>query len=179
MVSHIFKMPDKDTVNKVLLNNYGRDLSDRPWFRVVWSNDQLEKRRGTFNTFTECGIFVRTVTEVREVPKYPYIADRWILETLVPPSQINLIDLPEARQGSYEPIYVFEDSKGNALPLNVRVVELVADHVRMPKDHSGIRQRIESEFAHKDEDEINFHMDAAEVSTICNQLHQGEAIIRP
>lgn len=104
-----------ETINKQLVDEFGRDIStgDAIW-RVVWSEDQFEKRFGTYDDFTKSGIYIRTVTEVRLVPKYrQWIQKKYVLERLVivPTGTEEILT-----KTSYEPIYVFEDNKHNYLP---------------------------------------------------------------
>lgn len=113
-------MREVDYINKDL-EKYGRDLRGRPLFRVVWSDDQFEVRKGTFNDFTGSGILIRSETGVKRVPKYNYIKERWILERL----WFGRNDeLPESeREGSYENIYTFEARDGSYLPLDPKALE--------------------------------------------------------
>jgi hypothetical protein len=56
-----------ETINEQLRRAYGIDsISSRPIYRVVWANDELEKR---LMHFTDAGIQLLT-PEIREVPKY-------------------------------------------------------------------------------------------------------------
>jgi len=113
-------MREVDYINKDL-EKYGRDLRGRPLFRVVWSDDQYEIRKGIFEDYTEGGIFLREVNEARRVPKYSYIKERWILERLW--FGVN-VELPEAeREGSYENLYTFETKDGRYLPLDPKAIE--------------------------------------------------------
>jgi hypothetical protein len=73
-------------------------------FRLALSGDQREYRYGTYTDFTPGGIYLRTVTEVRETPKYPYKESYWVLEKLFP----NLMpDVIRGTNWSYEPLIVF------------------------------------------------------------------------
>ena len=110
------------------LRERGRSLDGRPIWRIVWSTSQREKRKGKFSDFYG-NIFLREVEQVREVPKYWYTPDRWILErlTYLPPnasihrevlSQTSSLDIfSPTVNGTYEPIYVFQDGLGNPLPV--------------------------------------------------------------
>lgn len=97
-----------EAINKSLQDLYGVDtVTGLPMFRIVWSEDQYEKRHGTFDDITPAGIFVRTVTEVRLVPKYKqYIHQKHILERLVVVPESNRKELADI-QVSYEPLVVF------------------------------------------------------------------------
>ena len=75
-------------------------------FRIVWSEDEIEKRAGRFEDYYG-PIFLRAWTGVKEVRKYgaAIYRERFILEKLV------FINNPEIwgdpKDGSYEPIWVF------------------------------------------------------------------------
>jgi hypothetical protein len=117
------------------LKERGRSLDGRPIWRISWSTDQREKRLGTFSDFYG-SIFLRQTREVREVPKYWYTPNRWILErlTFLPPNAaihkelIASYDLDITRpsqNGTYEPIYVFQDANGEPLPVTERAIDFV------------------------------------------------------
>jgi NACalpha-BTF3-like transcription factor len=101
-----------DRINDWLRRTYGifPGTDDACW-RVAWS-EQFEKRLGTFRDFTESGIFIREVTEVRECRKYSHIKDRYILERLTP-----IDENPElgGQKLSYECLWTFRDKFGFAL----------------------------------------------------------------
>jgi len=101
------------------LNPYGE-----PLYRLVWSDSQIERRWGTFNDFTPSGIFVRTFTGFRDVKKYPWIHERWLVERWCEPDLMiaNEIDIS---RGTYEPVFVYEDKNGNPLPLALFTVQFI------------------------------------------------------
>ncbi len=118
------------------LSDRGRSLDGRPIWRISWAPDQREKRLGTFSDFYG-SIFLRERTEVRDVPKYWYVGPRWVLErlTYLPPgssvhrelvSQSSPLDISSpVRSGTYEPVYVFQDAKGEALPVTEWALDAV------------------------------------------------------
>lgn len=68
---------DKDREHLDRINAYLKDYF--PHFRLEWSEDQLEKRLGTFTQYYP---IYSVVTEVREVKKYPMLGiPCYILET--------------------------------------------------------------------------------------------------
>ena len=92
-----------DYINKQLVDNFGVDTATgKPIFRVVWADDQLEKRR--VNTL-DSGVEL-LFPEIREVKKYPYMNGMYVLERLVLVPEVNEKDLPTQKQ-SYEPIWAF------------------------------------------------------------------------
>ena len=119
-----------DSINRQLIDSFGIDtISGQPIWRVVWSEEQFEKRLGTYDDFTSEGIFLRTVTEVREVPKYrQWIKKRYVLERLVIIPDVNLKELPSTKL-SYEPIWVFETQRGMYLPPRLDISKFIIDSV--------------------------------------------------
>lgn len=100
------------TINTNLRSLYGRDeVEDLPKYRMVFSSTQIEKRLGDFSDYYG-GIFLRTVREVREVPKYPGDKDRWILERFT----YNGSNPELMVKFSYEPVWIFR-GRGNTFVL--------------------------------------------------------------
>jgi hypothetical protein len=98
-----------ESINKKLVENYGTEFGDAPRFRVVFSEDQYEKR---WTDHTDEG-FELLYPEVRLLPKYKqYIKEKYILERLIP--VVGETDL--LTKTSYEPAWVFQDKHGNYLP---------------------------------------------------------------
>src|SRR5262245_59732691 len=108
---------DVDVINQLLIDNYGIDVvNGLPSWRVVWSEDQFGKRLGTYDDFTDGGIYLRTVTEVREVTKYrQWVTQKHVLERLVIVPDFNKDELPSVKI-SYELLFQFWDKNGNYLP---------------------------------------------------------------
>jgi len=98
-----------ESINKKLLDEFGTEFGDAPRFRIVFSEDQYEKR---FTDRTDEG-FELLQPEVRLLPKYKqYIREKYILERLIP--VVGETDL--ITKVSYEPAWVFQDKHGNYLP---------------------------------------------------------------
>jgi hypothetical protein len=99
-----------ESINGSLIDHYGRSIDDgRPNYRVVWSDDQVEKRRMTHNDRGEELI----MPEVRLVPKYKqWIRHRYVLERLIPVT--GETDLLE--KIVYEPVWTFQDKHQKYLP---------------------------------------------------------------
>jgi len=117
-------------INKRLIDHFGieTDSTDAIW-RVVWSEDQFEWRLGEYTDITPEGIYLRTVKEVRHVPKYrQWITRKYVLERLVIVPDTNNDDLPATKK-SYEPIWVFEDKNGNALPPKFEACKFIIDTI--------------------------------------------------
>lgn len=121
-------------LNKRLKSQYSTHSDNRPIWRIVWSEDQFERRFGTFEDSVD-GIFLRRVTEWREVRKYNYIHDKYILE--------ELVIVPEYQQSelgvklSYEPTYVYMDKNGNPLPPKWEITEFVINMKMTMRGHEN------------------------------------------
>lgn len=99
-----------ETINKRLTDHYGKFEDGRPNWRVVWSDDQYEKR---LVSHTDEGFELLTPI-VKTVPKYSYIEHKYVLERLIPIPFFHGQDLVD--KTSYEPVWTFEDNQGNPLP---------------------------------------------------------------
>jgi hypothetical protein len=113
-------MESLEVLNKRLIEHFGVDSEDgQPQFRIVWSNDQTEKR---LVAYTDSGVQLLH-PEIREVKKYNYIKNMYVLERYV------LVEEPELPgiKKSYEPIWVFRDVNHNSLPPNWEVSKIVID----------------------------------------------------
>lgn len=108
----------------------------RPLYRLVWSDNEFEHRKSTYRDYDENKTFIREVTEVRLVKKYPYIESRYIFEKWGPGNLTRSSEIPGSENGDYIPFYVFESGKGVALPVTRKVVEFLisVDHGRVNKD---------------------------------------------
>lgn len=111
-----------ESINEQLVRDYGREWNSAPRWRVVFSDDQYEKR---ITEFTDSGMQL-LIPEVRLLPKYKqYIQQRYILERLVPVGpQSDLVD-----KVSYEPAWVFMDKNGNYLPPFYEGCKLIVESV--------------------------------------------------
>lgn len=114
-------MEKLETINKRLLETYGRGARELPRYRVVWSTFQTERRHGTFIKETESGIYLGQETCEREVPKYPFWPDYWILECV----QHNLSNPELLSDTSYEPLWRFCDKQNVALPYDWEAITMI------------------------------------------------------
>lgn len=113
-----------ESLNRQLIDLFGLDtVTGRAIWRIVWSDDQTEKRRVHFLN----GIAL-PFPEVVSQKKYPYIKERYILEQLTIVPEINRYDLP-ADKLSYEALFTFEDDKRNYLPPTIGAAKFVIDTV--------------------------------------------------
>jgi len=99
-----------EEINKLLIEHYSRNIDDgRPNYRVVWSDDQFEKR---IVTHSKNGYeYINPVIDL--VPKYKqWIRHRYILERLV----VVLGETDLLEKVAYEPVWTFQDKYGRYLP---------------------------------------------------------------
>jgi hypothetical protein len=100
---------DIEYINNKLKLEFGSEADGRARFRVVFSDDEYEKR---WTEYTEEG-FLLAQPEVREFPKYKqWIHQKYILERLVPiPDNADLTE-----KVGYEPCWVFQTKNQEYLP---------------------------------------------------------------
>lgn len=166
------------TINDYL-RRWGKNDRGQPLVRLVWSDHQREVRFGEFNEFYG-SIFIRTVKGAKEVSKYSWVQERWVLECWIPPSLAYTPELPESTQGSYEPIYIFQDKFGNALEPNLRVVELICSAMfNQPPTKEEIRQGLAAHLEEKDKKEsydLEEEVGASMSSPVGSSISTGEAV---
>jgi len=129
---------DIHLINRRLRDLYGVDFLDQPMYRVIWSDDQLEKRFSTFRDYVPgTNILLREVTEVRECKKYSFLEPQYILEKLfrnIHNKEILDNDTYNPAVTTYEPLWCFGlESNGRAKPLIWRAVELIIVSALNPK----------------------------------------------
>src|SRR5271168_3570326 len=90
--------------NNWLRETYGRTTSGKARFRLIWSEDVTEFRKGSFNEFYG-QIYLRTIVGVRELKKYNYIHDRFIFEAWIDNDLSSNGEVPDAVNGDYIPVY--------------------------------------------------------------------------
>lgn len=163
-------------INKYL-KSCGSNPYREPIFRVVWSDDQFENRKGTFEEYYK-GIYLRTVIATEKRRKYSYISGRWIFEKWIPPERSYTEELPDTINGSYECIYVFQDKNRKPLPLDLEVCQFIVYALYKNNDKITEKNFIEQALLDKekklDEREKDIIDDASSLITM--QLHTGEAV---
>lgn len=129
-------------INKQLRSRYGISTdTNQPIFRIVWSDDQLENRKAKF---TAEGIELLT-PQIMEFQKYKIIGieGKWILE--------RLVVVPEYQQEeigvklSYEPIWVFQDKDGNALPPRLDAALLIVNTLYAALGKKSLRNYVDEQ----------------------------------
>jgi hypothetical protein len=129
---------DVPAINQRLVDVHGKDFLGQPNYRVVWTDNEIEKRFGYFEDYVPgTNILIRRVKEVREVKKYSYLEPQWILEKLFfnQHNQEILDNKTLAPQNcTYEPFWAFGHEKnGRAKRPIWRAIELLILCVNNPK----------------------------------------------
>lgn len=134
-------MESIETLNTRLRNFYGIDSNTaRPIFRIVWANDQTEKRL----VDTLDGGLQLLYPIVREVKKYPYLNNLHVLERLVVVPDVHVGELPTQKL-SYEPIWAYRDEKGNPLPPIWPATKIVVDTLYAALGKVSLAKYVEDE----------------------------------
>lgn len=170
-------------INDMLAREYGINTTDsRPIFRVVWANNEMEKR---LMRYTDSGVELLT-PEIREVPKYrQWAADRYILERLCYAEVLTKEDMELTVQNvRYEPLWSFVDNQLGYLPPNYAVAKLVIDAVLAAihqdgsfgakyKDNSGSPEEMQKRVAGLQEELFGNETETGDA------LAHGEAVVVP
>jgi len=116
-------MESIETLNERLSEHFGHDSdTNDPIFRIVWSEEQFEKR---LVSYTDSGIQL-LFPEVRKVKKYPYIRHLYVLERLVLVPEDDRNELAGLKK-SYEPIWTYCDGERNPVPPIWTATKFVVD----------------------------------------------------
>lgn len=134
-------MESLDTLNARLVDYYGIDSSTgRPIFRIVWANDETEKRlvdelRGGIQLMYPI---------VMEVEKYPYLKNLYVLERLVVIPEVNQAELPTAKL-SYEPLWAYRDENAHPMPPIWDATKFVIDTLYAALGKKSLAKYVDSE----------------------------------
>lgn len=147
-------------------------------YRIVFSDNEVENRKGEFNMYF-CSIFLKTEVGVREVKKYPYIKSRFIIEKFVPPPLSIIDELPDSIHGSWEPLYVFQDSYGNYLKPIMKVALLICNANQNPVGYWDRKKQFDEEEQKQEMRDYNSVADEYDVTPIEHALNVGEGVVVP
>ncbi len=129
-----------ERINQQLQDYFGIDTaSSRPMWRVVWSQDQREKRE---TMWSEDGSIALPYPVIMELPKYQHIKEKYILErlVLVPGHQQKEL---AGEKTSYECMWSFEDNKGQYLPPRFDMCKFVIDNIYAAEGKKSMRHYID------------------------------------
>lgn len=167
-------MEVKSDLVQFLNKRGGLNIFGKPLYKLVWSSSELELRHGTFSEFHD-DVFIREVKETRWTKKYWYIKDRWILERWIPAELCYSSELPDTRQGSYEPIYTFEDGDRLYLAPNIKILDFIITQAEKP--HHITKEELYNQLMDKEEKEVQDIMEAMDYrSDVGVALSLGEAV---
>lgn len=126
-------------LNQRLIDYFGLDTaSSNPMFRIVWADDQTEKRM--MDTLDNGIQLLHPV--VREVKKYSYLHNVHVLEQLVLVPDEQQKELAGVKV-SYEPLWVYVDAGGNPLPPKWEPTKLVIDTVHAATGKKSLRKYVD------------------------------------
>lgn len=130
-----------ETLNQRLEDFYGRDSdTGKPIFRIVWANAETEKR---MMDDTDTGVKL-LYPAIREVRKYPYLKDLYVLERLVVVPEMNLVELP-ATKLSYEPLWAFRDLNERFIYPSWDAAKFIVDTLYAALGKSSLKKYVEDE----------------------------------
>ena len=134
-------MESVEVLNQRLIDYFGLDTNTgQPMFRIVWADDQLEKR---LVQRTEAGIeFI--FPEIMEVKKYSYLPHMYVLEQLVIIPEVQKKEIP-GKNLSYEPLWAFKDKDNNPLPPIWTATKFVIDTLHAAMGKKSMRKYVDSE----------------------------------
>lgn len=133
-------METLETLNGRLVEYYGIDtVTGRPIFRIVWANDEVEKR-----LVDEVAGIQLLCPEVREVKKYPYLKDLYVLERLVLVPDINQKELPTSKL-SYEPVWAYRNEAGMPMPPIWVATQFVVDTLYAALGKKSLAKYVDTE----------------------------------
>ncbi len=137
-----------EKINQQLIDLFGIDtITGREIFRVVWSEDQFEKR---LTNYSDSGLTLLH-PEVRLLPKYrQWIQNKYVLERLCIVPEINQNEIPTDKL-SYEPIWVFETKSSEALPPTVWACKFVIDCLYAAMGKKSLRKYVDDEAKNPEE----------------------------
>lgn len=113
-----------ESINRQLIDQFGIDTATgRPIFRVVWSEDQYEKR---MTNCTKEGLLL-PYPVLAELPKYrQWIREKYVLERLVLVPEQNQDEIPTSKM-SYEPLWVFKGANDEYVPPTMWACKFIVD----------------------------------------------------
>jgi len=120
-----------EDINRII-KVHGTNQYGDPLFRVVFSDDQTERRNGIYEDYSG-DIYVKTVKEIREVKKYPWVKAKWILERWASGEISHHPSLVSDKNGVFICVYVFQDINQNYLPPLLKVTEIVISNLLHPR----------------------------------------------
>lgn len=161
-------MESIETLNKRLVDRYGKYLDDRPMFRIIFSEDITEKR---LVTHTKDG-FQLLNPEMAEVPKYrQYIHGKHILEGLRLTQEL-LPNNTISEKIDYECVWVFEDGNDRPVYPVWLGIELILESVRCAQE--GNNTKYEDPLIAENDPKIGHEVKEARLKAIQDALFPND-----
>jgi len=131
------------SLNQQLIDHFGLDTgSSKPIFRIVWAPDQVERR--LMHTLDSGIELLHPV--VREVRKYNYLKDVFVLERLVIVPDFQVKELADVKM-SYEPLWVYITDAGMPIPPKWEPTKLIVDTLYAAMGRKSLRQYTDPDVA--------------------------------
>jgi len=131
------------SLNQRLVDHFGLDTgSSQPIFRIVWAPDQVERR--LMHTLDSGIELLHPV--VREVRKYNYLKDVFVLERLVIVPDFQVKELADVKM-SYEPLWVYITDAGMPIPPKWEPTKLIVDTLYAAMGRKSLRQYTDPDVA--------------------------------
>src|SRR4030095_3222043 len=171
----IMQLEKVEDINQRLIDWFSIDIvTGKPIWRVVYSEDQFEKR---LTYYTDSGLAL-VIPQVRELPKYrQWIQNKYVLERLTVIPEINSDELPSEKI-SYEPIYVFEDKRGNSLPPRSDVSKFVIDTLYAAQGKGNLAKYVEEDNKEERIREMQDYLFSDETA-VSDALSRQEGVVVP
>lgn len=173
-----------DTLTAQIIQNWLNNqvkipLSDKPLFRLAWSEDLYEVRKSLFPIYDSIGRKIGESERFGLAKKYNFITDRWIIEQWLPPEIVEDENIAGTDKGDYFCIFVFEDNTGKKLPLNLAVAQLLVRHALKPRSSYSKRLIDKIQLLKDKEKEADrIVMDCLnDEGPLVSQFHDGTAIL--
>lgn len=164
--------PEIRRLNRELKRHFGMDSDDMaPMWRVSWSDDQFEQR---LSKYTPAGIEL-LFPEVQLLPKYQWIAGRWILENRVLVPEVSRAELNGAVK-SYECIYAFPTRRGQPIVPSFPACKFLADAILAAKGKESLGPKYAHPLAGMKSEEIKHHK-KMEIDKIMEELFGDESFL--
>lgn len=171
---------DQGAINKMFKDIYGVSPHGKPWFRLVFSETQTEKRSG-IHTKWYGPIWLGESFGTELCKKYMYLKDQWVIEKWYyhDPRIILEVHTELGVKATYEPIWAFPNRDGQPILPSWDACVLVVNcllHGR-PMTKAEYDEEERKQFA-KEVAEDKMAME--EANPVFGTLkREGELIIRP
>ena len=177
-------MENVKLINKKLIDMYGKSVTGQPYYRLVWSEDMYEIRKGDFDHHTASGIYLGTQYNVVDrVKKYGYFKDRYVLETFAPELQAmaQAVNKELVELDGYEPLFVFTDKNRNYLKPEWWAIEyLIRRHreviAHVEKRTDAMDKKVHEEEIEKEAEVFVDYLEN-ESSNLMNKFRHQEAVL--